>query len=685
VRHPDAAWGDTVPHIRQVAVRIEGERVVVDAQVYFRGRASGAANNCLIDTLRQKLDIVGVSSAWVRARLRERFPSGAGEVTANNFLTLDIHWSSIIEFLGQGAMEVGLRQRPLQASIFKIVCVDLESFGELIHGDVVGNGPMILMIARTGHNHFIPLIRQWGLIGGGSSASESKVIAPDSLREGPPQSNTGAAQTGHTGAAQAQASELLEEMDDASAHSQICRDVVPEHERADQNRTRVEQERAAQEARARREEISAMAAVDEESRAYNAWLTLEQTAAEEVKAPDLLMDPFDALLEEHRRWREMELAEELAEQQKSSGDERADGQEALGDADDALRREQERCIAEEERLQWEEEQREEALGGQQDLHPGPRTDRAHNDMLARLCVFPQRLRKHAFEERLDGAARLAVSHLRRRVTLPPELETRQDLQGVLDTALRLPIVSCAFRGCTYREECGGGNTESLNQWADSPCDRRLREHVLNKHGRLIQDVAQVAEEWIWDVYKQALAVQERQTVPAVGAAIDRRAFEHTLQRYNDDSIRALICFACARVCLDTGGPRSHIEFKEGGWFLALPVGSVQKNFSKDEFERRYQQHGSPLAHRGSGQCNPDFSDWLLNWHPEAIAEASTRRSSGAVFNQDVLDMAACPLLCCPEDQRCHRGCIAKKLFCQHCQVPVCRDCQLALQVTEHGK
>ena len=63
-----------------------------------------------------------------------------------------------------------------------------------------------------------------------------------------------------------------------------------------------------------------MAAVDEESRAYNAWLTLEQKAAEEVKAPDLLMDPVDALLEEHMRWREMELAEVRAEQQKSSVD-----------------------------------------------------------------------------------------------------------------------------------------------------------------------------------------------------------------------------------------------------------------------------------------------------------------------------------------------------------------------------
>ena len=73
---------------------------------------------------------------------------------------------------------------------------------------------------------------------------------------------------------------------------------------------------------------------------------------------------------------------------------------------------------------------------------------------------------------------------------------------------------------------------------EGPWDVCLRDHVLLQHGAHIRQVADVAGEWIWDVYKQALAVQERQTVPAVGAAIDRRAFEYTLQCYNDHSIQA---------------------------------------------------------------------------------------------------------------------------------------------------
>ena len=93
--------------------------------------------------------------------------------------------------------------------------------------------------------------------------------------------------------------------------------------------------------------------------------------------------------------------------------------------------------------------------------------------------------------------------------------------------------------------------------------------------------------YIWDVYTQALAVQERKLMPAVGPSMDRRTFDFTLLRYNDDSIQSLICFCCARVCLSTGQPRSHIEFVKGAWFLNLPEGSLTTNFSKAEFERRF--------------------------------------------------------------------------------------------------
>ena len=227
-------------------------------------------------------------------------------------------------------------------------------------------------------------------------------------------------------------------------------------------------------------------------------------------------------------------------------------------------------------------------------------------MMVRVRVCPQRQRKHASEQRMDAAEQLATSSLRRHVTLPSEVEAAADPQSILDIADQLPLVSCAFHGCPWRAELGQAIPDHEQRASESPWDLFLRDHVLQVHGAHIQHVTDVSADEIWDVYKQALAVKERETIPAVGAAIDRRAFECTVQRYNDHSTKALVCFSCARICLDTGGARSSIELLEGGWLLTLPAGSLVKNFSKSEFERRYQQPGSPLSHRGHGHLIPYF-------------------------------------------------------------------------------
>ena len=98
----------------------------------------------------------------------------------------------------------------------------------------------------------------------------------------------------------------------------------------------------------------------------------------------------------------------------------------------------------------------------------------------------------------------------------------------------------------------------------------MQAHILQEHKREIQEVAFVEDNYVWDVFQAALAFQERRAFPAVGAAIDRRAFEATLERYNDESIQSLICFVCARVCLQTGGARSDIEYVSGNWHSVCP-------------------------------------------------------------------------------------------------------------------
>ena len=220
---------------------------------------------------------------------------------------------------------------------------------------------------------------------------------------------------------------------------------------------------------------------------------------------------------------------------------------------------------------------EEQLRGRQpseeDLEQEQRERRRRNDMLARLRVCPPPRRQHAFEQRSAGAARLASSCLRSRVTIPAHVEEQGDWQATIDSAERLPRVSCAFRNCPWYkmadDEAAGRRPDPE---AEAYWDRALQAHILEEHNLQIQQIALVPAELAWDVYKEALSVQERRSVPAVGPAMDRRAFEATQERYKDERMCALICFSCARICLNTGGSRSDSEYVPGMWLARLPAG-----------------------------------------------------------------------------------------------------------------
>ena len=225
----------------------------------------------------------------------------------------------------------------------------------------------------------------------------------------------------------------------------------------------------------------------------------------------------------------------------------------------------------------------------QRLQQEQRERRRRTDMLSHLRLCPHRPRKHCFEKRSEGAERLADTHLRARVTIPATVEQDPNAQASIDSAMSLPRIHCAFAKCTAcTEEDFAEDAKAVREidrvsgWQDDDrhaeafWDRVLKAHILRQHKDQIQDVAFVEEDDdVWEVYKEGLAVQERRRVPVVGAAVDRRAFETTLEVYNDDSIRSLICFVCARVCLHTGGAHSAISYRRGKWLLTLPTGTKE--------------------------------------------------------------------------------------------------------------
>ena len=161
-KHADAEMGDSVPHMRQVKWELlaeqmhgGGELVRVEGRDFFFGRASGEDNNCLIDTLRQKLGNMVCSLEAVRVSLMAEFPSGPRRVTDHNYLELEHHWRHVIEFLGTNSPT----GNALDPSRFRIVCIDRRYPG---NGDVEGDGAVTLFIARVNANHFVPLIPYHG-------------------------------------------------------------------------------------------------------------------------------------------------------------------------------------------------------------------------------------------------------------------------------------------------------------------------------------------------------------------------------------------------------------------------------------------------------------------------------------------------------------------------------------------
>jgi len=153
VTHADARRGALVQHaVDDLEVHYEGNLVVVDGVPFEPGRASGAGCNCLIDTLRQHLGIT-VNIPDIRQRLQVLFPAGPDKVTRSNFLDFRAHGPTIIRLLTNAARR-GSGEAPLDTSLFRIICVDLQYVG---HGDIVGDGHVTLHVARVNGNHFIPL------------------------------------------------------------------------------------------------------------------------------------------------------------------------------------------------------------------------------------------------------------------------------------------------------------------------------------------------------------------------------------------------------------------------------------------------------------------------------------------------------------------------------------------------
>ena len=178
-RHSDGGLGDNVPHMSQTRIEILKDGTVlqtgrilapewwinhsivirIEGVDYFMGVASGNGCNCLIDTLRQCLNLI-CNVAYVRQVLEERHRGRNSQIQYMEYLQLDWHWRDVLELLAQH----NLVDRSFDVNDFRVVCVDMNMPG---HGDVFGRAEArhTLYIGRQNLNHFVPLFRWHGSTG----------------------------------------------------------------------------------------------------------------------------------------------------------------------------------------------------------------------------------------------------------------------------------------------------------------------------------------------------------------------------------------------------------------------------------------------------------------------------------------------------------------------------------------
>jgi hypothetical protein len=137
--------------------------ICVDGQSFQLGTANGDDNNCLIDTLRRKLnERVGAlipegCVPQVRARLEDRHRGRAAPIASGDYLDLADYWEDIVDLLESA--DQGRSIRPLGSARFEIMCVDMMWVG---NGDRLPRRPdrggrRTIYIARVNGNHFVPL------------------------------------------------------------------------------------------------------------------------------------------------------------------------------------------------------------------------------------------------------------------------------------------------------------------------------------------------------------------------------------------------------------------------------------------------------------------------------------------------------------------------------------------------
>jgi len=167
IRDTESGTGGSLPHYRQVVWNFVGcnpygaRELRLDGKFYSVGHGDpgfardGESNNCLIDSLRQCLNLL-VDRKRVRADLIALFgnANGRAKVTLNSFLDLDSHWQTIVVSLFRHTL-----CNPIANVQLDNFCVIGLFTDDPDHGVVLGDrSKRRLVVLNTSDAHFDPCL-----------------------------------------------------------------------------------------------------------------------------------------------------------------------------------------------------------------------------------------------------------------------------------------------------------------------------------------------------------------------------------------------------------------------------------------------------------------------------------------------------------------------------------------------
>ena len=189
----------------------------------------------------------------------------------------------------------------------------------------------------------------------------------------------------------------------------------------------------------------------------------------------------------------------------------------------------------------------------------------------------------------DDVVENISTFLRDRPLVPSDPTDAESVRSWMDvdSGVRLPLVHCAFKGCSW-------TGESYRALGDHLCQNHStllagKHHVCGMHEAGCEDVLAF--------YSAAIRKKEEMHMGLVGVSVDRRTIELMQQAMSSGHVRMLVCFCCAckKVELTGEGQQGDIRMHSAKALLELPRRTLTVNFGYDRFIGTYGT-GPPFEH-----------------------------------------------------------------------------------------